>query len=69
MDSDVIQQLDYMLMEAQQSQDLILDLTPLTKLLTIKFLAYSTKFHIPSFYLGMRGLTEYEILWINKTGL
>jgi hypothetical protein len=56
--------LESIIQEEQKISDLILDLTPLTKLLTIKLLEFSYKYKIPSMYLGKKGDNENSLLWI-----
>jgi len=63
-DSDVMHQLEAIIQEEQEDHDVILDLTPLTKLLTIKLLELSTRCQIPSVYIGKSLKKKDELLWI-----
>lgn len=63
-DSKLMRIIEQIVIEEQKNTDLILDLTPLTKLLTIKLLEISNKFQIPSCYLGKSEDGENNLLWI-----
>lgn len=68
LDSDLMKKIETELQQEMKQNDLILDLTPLSKLLSIKLLEFSYKYQVPSFYLGQRekeGETENFIIWIN----
>lgn len=43
--------------------NIILDLTPLTKLYTLFLLQQSINYQFPSFYLGYKSSNEYELIW------
>ncbi|MHC1590842.1 MAG: hypothetical protein ACXQS8_02050 [Candidatus Helarchaeales archaeon] len=62
--SEIFLKLESVIQEEMRDANLILDLTPLTKLLTIKLLELSTKYHIPSFYLGKKENGDNYLLWI-----
>ncbi|MFX0101556.1 MAG: winged helix-turn-helix domain-containing protein [Candidatus Hodarchaeota archaeon] len=63
-DSELMNKLEFFLQEEQKIADLIIDLTPLTKLLTLKLLELSYKFKIPSFYLGKKKNDDDYLMWI-----
>lgn len=67
LDSDLMKNIESIIQEEQKLSDLILDLTPLTKLLTIKLMELSTKYRIPSMYLGKKGDNENYLLWIYQS--
>ncbi|MHA1848176.1 MAG: winged helix-turn-helix domain-containing protein [Promethearchaeota archaeon] len=62
--SDLMRNIENLIQEEQQNNDLILDLTPLSKLLTIKLLEYSFKYRIPCVYIGKKPEGDY-LIWIN----
>jgi hypothetical protein len=64
-DSDLMNKLESIIQEEQKDAEIILDLTPLTKLLTIKFLEFSYNYGIPSFYLGKKKSGENSIIWLH----
>ena len=64
-ESDLMDNLESIIREEQKNMDLILDLTPLTKLLTVKLLMLSFKYDIPSFYLGLRDDDSNYLIWLN----
>ena len=64
-DSELMNKLELIIQEEQKEAEIILDLTPLTKLLTIKFLEFSYKYDIPSFYLGKKESGENSLIWLH----
>jgi Winged helix-turn-helix DNA-binding len=57
----------YDLLESEiEIQDIILDLTPLTKFLTIKFMEFSSIYNIPCFYLGESKENKNFPIWIHR---
>jgi hypothetical protein len=46
--------------------EIFLDLTPLSKLLTIKLLDYAEKYDIPSFYVGIDSEGKNFLIWVKK---
>ncbi|WP_371805349.1 winged helix-turn-helix domain-containing protein [Candidatus Lokiarchaeum ossiferum] len=63
-DSSIFQNLESLIQSEQKDSNVILDLTPLTKLLTIRLLEISVKYKIPSFYLGKTTGDEDFLLWV-----
>ncbi|MHA1799814.1 MAG: hypothetical protein ACTSVY_15300 [Candidatus Helarchaeota archaeon] len=61
-DSGFVEEIINILKEEIGNFDIYLDLTPLTKLYTIKILEISEKYNIPSFYLGEKESKSY-IFW------
>ena len=59
--------LEFMIQKEQKQNDLIIDLTPISKLLTLKLLEISHQYSIPSFYMGMNEKKEYNLIWVNYT--
>ncbi|MFX0099752.1 MAG: winged helix-turn-helix transcriptional regulator [Candidatus Hodarchaeota archaeon] len=62
--SEIFLNLETIIQGEMRNANIILDLTPLTKLLTIKLLELSTKYHIPSLYLGKNDKGDNYLLWI-----
>jgi DNA-binding CsgD family transcriptional regulator len=62
--SELMSTLENTIQTEQTDADLILDLTPLSKLLTIRLLQISNAYRIPSFYLGLNTNREYFVMWI-----
>lgn len=65
-DSEMMRRLESVIQEEQREQDVILDVTPLTKLFTMRLLEISNKYHIPSTYLGKNAKKENVLLWIHQ---
>ncbi len=65
-DSKVMKELSTFIEAEQKSADVIIDVTGLTKLLTIKLLEISHNFRIPSVYLGIRSDGTEFLLWLRK---
>ena len=65
-DSAVMRSLQGIIEEEQRDADVFIDVTGLTKLLTIKFLELSRDFHVPSFYLGKRSDDSDFLLWLTR---
>ncbi|NMC08088.1 MAG: hypothetical protein GYA24_22980 [Candidatus Lokiarchaeota archaeon] len=53
-----------LIQEETKECDVIIDLTPLTKLLTLKLLELSHKYQIPSVYIGKSSKKKDELIWI-----
>nr|MDO8110337.1 ArsR family transcriptional regulator [Candidatus Sigynarchaeota archaeon] len=67
-DSPLMKNLEGIIQVEQKDKDLIFDLTPLTKLLTIRLLDLSYKYKIPSFYTGIKESGENHLIWIYSPG-
>ena len=62
--SELMQNIESIVRNEQVNSEVILDLTPLSKLLTIKLLEISYRYQIPSFYLGKTKDDKDYLLWI-----
>lgn len=66
--SELMRDFENTLQKELKKADLILDLTPLSKYLTIKLLDFSYQYQVPACYLAKRGekdADENYLLWIN----
>jgi DNA-binding CsgD family transcriptional regulator len=66
LDSPVFQQLDSIIAEEMKNANVILDLTPLTKLLSFKMLEYANKYALPCYYLGKNKENQDSIYWFTN---
>ncbi len=67
-DSPFMKSLEGIIQQEQKDKDIIFDLTPLTKLLTIRLLDLSNKYKIPSFYTGTKASGASHLIWIYSPG-
>lgn len=66
-DSPLFNKLEQLLSEEMLNANIIIDLTPLSKLFSFKMLELSNKYHIPCFYLGVN--EKDELLIYSMTNL
>jgi hypothetical protein len=66
LESAFYQQLESILSEELQTSNVILDLTPLTKMLSFKFLELANKYLLPCFYIGTNAKDEYILYWFTN---
>jgi hypothetical protein len=64
--STFFQQVESLLDEEIQAADVLLDLTPLSKLFSFKLLDIATRYHLPCFYLGQNSSGEYFLMWMSQ---
>ncbi|WP_371805695.1 hypothetical protein [Candidatus Lokiarchaeum ossiferum] len=62
-ETEFFTQLAAVIEKYNQTTNVILDTTPLTKLFTLKLLQISIKYQIPSFYLGKDAREQNRIIW------
>ncbi|MBN2150480.1 MAG: winged helix-turn-helix transcriptional regulator [Candidatus Lokiarchaeota archaeon] len=65
-DSELMQSLSRFIQDEQKEADVFIDVTGLTKLLTIRLVELSTIFNIPCFYLGKKSDDQDFLLWLNR---
>ncbi len=59
-------QVENILQEEQRTSDLLIDLTPLSKLFTFKLLSIANKYHLPCFYLGLDENNNEFVIWMTQ---
>jgi hypothetical protein len=59
------EELDQILRTELKSANLILDLTPLSKLFSFKMLELANRYQLPCFFLGKNGSQEHAIIWMS----
>lgn len=59
--SEFFQEVENMLSEEMKSADIIIDLTPLSKLFSFKLLEVANKYFLPCVYLGINKKGNYEL--------
>ncbi len=62
--SAFFQQIEGLLHAEMQDADVVIDLTPLSKLYSFKMLEIANKFHLPCFYLGEEGPDQNHLIWM-----
>ncbi len=66
LDSPVFHQLETIIAEEMKNANVILDLTPLTKMLSFKMLEYANKYAVPCYYLGKNKENQDYIYWFTN---
>ncbi len=64
--SSYFQQIEGLLQAEMQDADVMIDLTPLSKLYSFKMLEIANKYHLPCFYLGGDGDTQNHLIWLTN---
>ncbi len=62
--STFFEQVESILQEEQRGADVVIDLTPLSKLYSFQLLAMANQYHLPCFYLGLDAHGEYFLMWM-----
>ena len=65
-DSPLMQSLARIIQDEQKEADVLIDVTGLSKLLTIRLMELSTNYGIPCFYLGKKSDGTDFLLWLNR---
>lgn len=64
--TDAFKKLEEVILTELEKRNVILDLTPLSKLFSFRLLEYSDKYNIPSFYLGKTLEGKDTLIWFRK---
>ncbi|MHA1385383.1 MAG: hypothetical protein ACTSR3_16645 [Candidatus Helarchaeota archaeon] len=65
-DTEVFNRLEEILLKELEEYNVILDLTPLSKIFSFRLLEYSDQFNIASFYLGKDSKDKHFLIWFRK---
>lgn len=65
-ESNFYKNVEKLITEEIKISNVILDLTPLTKLLSFKFLEISNKYNLPCFYMGLNEKEEPILYWFSE---
>lgn len=66
LDSEVYQRIESILSEELKDSDVLIDLTPLSKLYSFKMLEIANKYNLPCFYIGSDENNEDTLLWMSN---